>query len=474
MVAGPAEQPITTPGPLEPGPDKTPKSVLVIGGGAVGSLTALKLGQAGVDVDIIERLPETSNAPRACGYFGAVHLVLKEMGIYELVREEGFMTRGLCFRKPPKDDGQGRGGKVFGDIVANLPFCAPDDHLLEPGAGVLNLPQAQLNQLFLREALKTGHVRIHFNHELARILKNDNDGVTVLTRNPSTGAEREFSAKFAVAADGAHSAARKALGLPYPGHTWPERLIATNVRVCNIEETPMHTHFVMHPTHFSISTPLEDPVMGKKTLWRWTLAADPALDTCSDDELLTDEVIYAHYARCMPGPRPLDVDIVARSVYRTHQRLVPTMRRGNVLLAGDAAHCNHPFGALGLNTGMLDADACADALTMILRDSFPTDLTLNTYSDARRKVFQFFVDPTSTQNKLRVHSHPIVETAAEDDWFLRDLTHLTPKKAADMVTPYFDVWRTDMRKAVQEAIDDGCACGWHNIKSTSSVLVGDE
>ncbi|KIW75446.1 hypothetical protein Z517_10187 [Fonsecaea pedrosoi CBS 271.37] len=451
-------------GPLEPQADVInggepagdSDRVLVIGGGAVGCLTALKLGKAGIDVGIIERLPETSNAPRACGYFGAVHHMLNDIGVLRLIREEGFMTRGLCFRKPPKDDGQGRGGKVFGDIIANLPLCAPDDNLTEPGAGLLNLPQAQLNKLFLREALKTDHVHIHFNRELVSITNNGGGGgggVAVLTRDPDTGIEREYKAKYAVAADGAHSAARKALGLPYPGHTWPERLIATNVVLRNVEETPMHTHFVMHPTHFSISTPLEDPVLGQETLWRWTLAADPALDKCSDEELLTDEVIHAHYERCMPGPRPLAVDIVARSVYRAHQRLVPTMRKGNVLLAGDAAHCNHPFGALGLNTGMLDADACAEALIMILKDSFPPNETLNTYSDSRRKVFQFFVDPTSTQNKFRVHSNP-PETAAEDDWFLRDLNHMTPKKAVEMARPYFEGWRTDMRQAVQER-DDG-------------------
>jgi 2-polyprenyl-6-methoxyphenol hydroxylase-like FAD-dependent oxidoreductase len=317
--------------------------VLIIGGGVVGCLTALKLGQAGIRVSIIERLPDTSTAPRACGYFGAVLHMLDECGMYKLIRDEGFMTRGLCFRKPPKDDGSGAGGKVFGDVVANIPMCAPHDTVMAPGAGCLNLPQAQLNKLFLREALKTGHVTINFNSELVSIVSNTDDGVTVLTRNPSTGAEQEFSATYAVAADGAKSATRKALGLLYPGHTWPERLIATNVLVQNVEETPMHTHFLMHPVHWAVSTPLANPVLGEKTLWRWTMAADPALEHLSDEEILTDENVFRHYERCMPGARPLDqlVEIVAKAVYRTHQRLVPTMRKGNVLLAGDAAHCNH-------------------------------------------------------------------------------------------------------------------------------------
>lgn len=313
-------------------------SVLVVGGGVVGCLVALKAAQAGVDVDIIERLPATSDAPRACGYFGAVQHFLNEIGMYELIRDEGFMTRGLCWRTPPKDDGQG--GKILGDVIATQPLCAPNDTVLEPGAGLLNLPQANLNKLLLREALKTGHVRIHFNTELVSISRNTGEGVTAVARDAETGAEKQYGAKYLVGTDGSHSATRKALGLPFPGHTWPEHLIATNVLVKNIEETPFHTHFVMDHKYFSISTPLEDPVVGKTTLWRWTLACDPD-DTQSDKELLSDQNIYKHYERNMPGPRPLKVQIEARAIYKTHQRLVPTMRRGNCLLAGDAAHCNH-------------------------------------------------------------------------------------------------------------------------------------
>src|ERR1700744_5336794 len=67
--------------------DQTP--VLIIGGGVVGCLVPLRLGQAGIRSIIIERLPETSTAPRACGYFGAVLHMLDECGMYKLIREEG-------------------------------------------------------------------------------------------------------------------------------------------------------------------------------------------------------------------------------------------------------------------------------------------------------------------------------------------------------------------------------------------------
>jgi 2-polyprenyl-6-methoxyphenol hydroxylase-like FAD-dependent oxidoreductase len=341
--------------------------VLVIGAGVVGCLTAFKLGKAGISTTVIERLPEISNAPRACGYFGAVQLMLDECGLYKSIREEGFMTRGITWRKPPKDDGTGTGGMLFGDAIANLPLCAPYDTELPPGTGILNLPQAQLNELFYREALKTANVTVDFNTEIVSVVSNTDSGVAVLTRNPETGSEKQYNARYAVAADGAKSATRKALKLSYPGHTWPERLIATNVMLKNVEETPMHTHFVIHPVHWGISTPLSDPIMGERSLWRWTVAADPALDHLTDEEILGDKYVFAHYEPCLPGPRPLKdhVEIVARAVYRTHQRLVTTMRKGNFLLAGDAAHCNH----VSLLSSLSPASILSMPVFLLIRNS---------------------------------------------------------------------------------------------------------
>jgi hypothetical protein len=47
------------------------------------------------------------------------------------------------------------------------------------------------------------------------------------------------------------------------------------------------------------------------------------------------------------------------SVYRFHQRRVPRMCQGRVLLAGDAAHVMSPFGARGMNSGIADAENAA-------------------------------------------------------------------------------------------------------------------
>ncbi|KAK5045143.1 hypothetical protein LTR84_009476 [Exophiala bonariae] len=419
-------------------------TVLVVGGAVVGCFTALKLGQAGIDVTIIERQPTTSDSPRAVGYYGAAQLFMDEVGVYKFVRDEGFMTRGLCWRKRPTDDG--KGGKQLGDVIARQHLCAPDETVFEVSAGQLNLPQADLNKIVLRQALKTGHVKLHFNTELVSILHNEGKDVTVLVRDINTNVERKLTATYLVGADGARSQTRKALGIAFAGHTWPERLIATNALKYNEIQVDLPTWYTMDRVHYTITTPLEEPVLGKKTLWRYTIAADPA-DTRPDEELISDENIFKHYENVMSGPRPLQVQIEARSTYRIHQRLASTLRKGNCLLAGDAAHVNNPYGALGLNTGILDADALAEALIMILKEQYPPSL-LDIYSDERRKVFQFFVDPTSTQNKLRVHSNHEDE-AVQNDWFFRLLQNPTYQELKEMAKPYFETWRTNIRKLAE-------------------------
>jgi 2-polyprenyl-6-methoxyphenol hydroxylase-like FAD-dependent oxidoreductase len=100
---------------------------------------------------------------------------------------------------------------------------------------------------------------------------------------------------------------------------------------------------------------------------------------------------------------------------------------------------------MGLNTGLLDADAAAAALILILNDGYKEDI-LDNYSDERRKVFQTFVDPTSTYNKLRLHSVD-PKTATKDDWYLKLMARgPTQEEAMELMRPFVEVWRTGVEK----------------------------
>jgi 3-(3-hydroxy-phenyl)propionate hydroxylase len=88
-------------------------------------------------------------------------------------------------------------------------------------------------------------------------------------------------------------------------------------------------------------------------VWRidWQVSADFDLDAERAGGGLDARI------RRVTGEVPYELLWV--SSYRFHQRRVPRMRVGRVLLAGDAVHLMSPFGARGLNSGIQDAENAA-------------------------------------------------------------------------------------------------------------------
>lgn len=54
------------------------------------------------------------------------------------------------------------------------------------------------------------------------------------------------------------------------------------------------------------------------------------------------------------------------------------------------------IGGLGLSNCLMESVALSDALILILKERKPVDPVLTMYSDERRQVFQFFIDPVSS------------------------------------------------------------------------------
>lgn len=315
--------------------DHIGKRVLIVGAGPVGLFLAYRLGKAGIEVVVIEKHNHLSHQPRAAGYYGGATLALKDAGLLDLVAKRGHVGLDLAWRTTVKDDGNGN--KVWGDRLAHLPF---DQSATEhPERGMPILPQPQFCKLLLEQAQGTGNVTMHFGSELCDI-KNGIDLVTATVCDLPTNTKRDITCDFLVGADGGKSATRKILDIPLQGHTWPERLIATDVTLRNPMTNIGDSHFVIDPINYAVIIPLTKPIAGKESLWRYTIAIDPA-DTRSDEEIESEENIRLLYDKFMVGPRPLQYDLERRTVYRIHQRLASTMSMGRCALVGDAAHLNN-------------------------------------------------------------------------------------------------------------------------------------
>lgn len=413
-------------------------SVIVVGAGPVGLFLAFLLGQSKISVQVVEKLDDISSAPRAVGYLDPVQHAFDDAGIYERVKNEGFLLPGMCWRKRPVDDG--KGGKRSGDEIVSFVLPPIKDGKTPPGSQVLTLPQSKLCRILLDEALATGYVKVDWGHSVVGISENE-DSVTV-TAETEHHQSKSYTGIYVVGCDGGKSSVRKLLGVRLVGHTWPGRVVATDVRITNHEVLYLPVQFIVDKEHWALVSPLEPPVLGTSTMWRYTIGSSADMDL-SDEEMVEPSRLAREFEILMAGPRPLQYTVERKSCYTMHQRLATTMRRGRCILAGDAAHLNTPAGGLGLSNGLLDSEALAQTLVYVIRDNQPESL-LDVYSDERRKIFQHIVDPISTANKLRVEETD-PDTAVKDDWFYRALNERNPKKMQAMGNPYAGL-RTNMSK----------------------------
>jgi FAD binding domain len=100
-----------------------------------------------------------------------------------------------------------------------------------------------------------------------------------------------------------------------------------------------------------------------------------------DDDRDADPVTIV---RTMVGA-DIDVEVLGTDPWQARSLLATAYRRGRLLLAGDAAHQNPPWGGHGFNTGVGDAVNLGWKLAAVLRGWAPSEL-LDTYEAERRPV----------------------------------------------------------------------------------------
>ena len=341
--------------------------VLIVGAGPVGMLTALALAQTGASVRVIEREDEIINSPRAAVYFPSTLLVLEELGILEELDSIGFRNRRFGTHVPEFG---------YSSVVETRPIEGIDyDYQLHAG-------QHDVARVAMEHAQRLG-VEVLFGHELTG-LEDHGDSITATTR--SADGEASFSAKWLIGCDGARSTARKLAGIAFEGHTWPERFVATNVIFPFQELGYAQANFVCDPVNMAVIAQLD-----RDGLWRCTYMEDSALP-----EETYQERISQRYEWFMRGRT--DYTVVSSSPYMLHQRSGETLRKGRVLLAGDAAHATNPCGGLGLTSGIWTGMVLADVLGAVLRGEEDESI-LHRFSDERRRVFWDVVTPAATENK---------------------------------------------------------------------------
>lgn len=355
--------------------------VLIVGGGPVGLICALLLGQRGIQVRLFELNDCLQDDPRAATTHPATLDVLAATGLVESMARVGLVAPIFQFWDRPT-----------GQLVAEF-----DHALLERDTGfpfVIQCEQFKTCSLVLDMLHKMPTVDVLFGRQVIGVTQSD-ERATLAVGGPD-GVEHHSGA-FVIGADGGRCTVRKEINVSFEGFTWPERfLVLTTPFDFTSARGYCPRSYFADPEEWCNCFKVSGD--GPPGLWRTVFPTNPNL---SDDEILNDESVQGRLQKFFPAAAPYE--IVHRNLYVTHQRVAQKFRAGRVLLAGDAAHVNNPIGGMGLNGGIQDAANLCDKLSEILLDG-KSDSLLDLYDLQRRTVAFEFVQQQSIENKKRLEA----------------------------------------------------------------------
>jgi 3-(3-hydroxy-phenyl)propionate hydroxylase len=350
--------------------------VLIAGAGPVGLVAAANLVRHGVPVTVLEANADLSEESRASTFHPPTLDMLERLGVAEALIAQGLVARQFQYRN--KRDG----------LIAQFDFADIADATAHPFR--LQCEQSKLTRILLDRLRGEENFEIVFSSAVSGVTQTaDGIDVTVM-RN---GCAETESGRYLIGADGARSETRGALGIAFEGFTWPERFLVVS--------TPFDFHSVIKDlvcVNYVADAPRWHFFLQIPGLWRimFPIAADE-----SDELALSTEFAQSLMAQLVPG---IDrYDIAHTTLYRVHQRVAETFRKGRAFLIGDAAHINNPLGGMGMNGGIHDAINLTDRLAEVWRGS-KDDAELNRFEKQRRLVTKEYVETQSIQNKKNLES----------------------------------------------------------------------
>lgn len=343
--------------------------VLVAGGGPVGLVAALALAESGVPVRLFEAEPDIAEDLRASTFHPPTLDMLERFGITAELLAHGLVCPSWQVRMHPSGE----------RVVFDLSMLAGDTR--HPYR--LQCEQWKLARAALARLRAHPNAEVAFGARVERVTQ-DEQGVAV-----EAGGTRA-TGRFLVAADGARSTIRTALGIGFEGSTYPETtlLCATTF--------PFHDHLEgLSHVNYCWKDGGTFSLLRLPGLWRCSFYPRPGE---SVEDALADEALRAQLGEIVPDAAA--APILARRPYRIHRRIAARYRDGRVFLAGDAAHLNSPSGGMGMNGGVHDALNLADKLARVWRGE-PAAL-LDRYEPERRPIALAEIIAQADANRARM------------------------------------------------------------------------
>ena len=329
--------------------------VVVVGAGPVGLSAAIDLAQQGVPVVLLDDDNRLSTGSRAICFAKRTLEIFDRLGCGQRMVDKG-VTWNL--------------GKVFFRDEPVYGFnLLPEAGHRRPA--FINLQQYYVEGFLFERARALPNLEIRWKHQVTGLEQTAEDGVSLTVATPE--GEYGLRCDWLVAADGARSPIRKAMGLESKGRTFRDRFLIADVRM--EADFPAERWFWFDPPfHPNQSVLLHQQPDG---VWRidfqlgWD--ADPVAERQPDRVIPRVQALLGRDTR-------FELEWV--SVYTFACLRMERFRHGRVLFAGDSAHGVSPFGARGANSGVQDAENLAWKLRLVVEGKAP-DALLDSYDSER-------------------------------------------------------------------------------------------
>ncbi len=359
-------------------------SVLIAGAGPVGLALALELGLRGIDCLVAEKRDGALRVPKMSAVSTRNMEFCRRWGIAEAARH-------AVWRKGQQLDFvyvENLSGRELGRY-RNPVYGERDPKAVSPESSC-HCPQIFFDPILAERVRKQPGVRFAYDTELLDF-KQENSGIRAEVAGLD-GVRSRIAARYLVGCDGASGLVRQALDLKLEGLGALANSINIYFRspeLANLHDKGWARIYRLIDEAGCWSELI--PIDGVE-LWRLSVFDDQS--SLSRPE--------AALARVFGKKFPFEVINV--SAWERRDFVAADYRRGDVFIAGDAAHQCSPTGGLGMATGIEDAVNLGWKLAAMLQ-GWGGPCLLDSYAAERRPIAKRNVD-LSTRSYLAVETIP--------------------------------------------------------------------
>ena len=343
-------------------------TVLIVGAGPAGLLTAAELQRRGVDCLLIDAHERPLDWDRATVVHPRSIEILDALGLAAPLLAAGVKQRRARIHAA---------GQVLGDI--DLALCG--------SRYPFNIGISEE----VTESLLTEHLQA-LGGSVTRAttlvgLQERPDGVLATLEH--AGIQSEVVAQWVVGCDGHHSTVRSLMGIGQDGHDIHQPWAVFDAAISGWPDSFEANYAYLDPTPVILTA-----LPGR----RWRVYLRPS---SPQSDLVADAL--ATLQGYLPDARFEDVTHPTR--FDCHTKVAQRFRHGRILLAGDAAHTCSPAQGHGMNSGLQDAYNLGWKLALVCQGHCP-DALLDSYHAERRPVADHVMASGDAAESAQMMSDP--------------------------------------------------------------------